>query len=163
MDFQLYQSEYLMHLDLELEHLDYTVPFLEYFKQKLENKPLTIVGSGNQKRDFLFVTDVTKAFAAAMSKRTEIYNLGANKPQTINKLAKLISNNFEYIPKRPGEPNCTWANINKIKSHLNWKPLWDLSMGSEMIKQIDYWKKAPLWDKKSIKKATKQWFSICNE
>ena len=139
----------------------YGAVFGVFLKQKLENKPLTIVGSGNQKRDFLFVTDVTKAFlAAAMSKRTgEIYNLGANKPQTINKLAKLISNNFEYIPKRPGEPNCTWANINKIKSHLNWKPIVGFENGvSEMIKQIDYWKKAPLWDKKSIKKATKQWF-----
>ena len=85
----------------------------------------------------------------------EIYNLGANKPQTINKLAKLISDNFQHIPKRPGEPNCTWANINKIKSHLNWNPIVGFEHGvSEMIKLIDLWKKAPLLDKKSINKAT---------
>ena len=139
----------------------YGAVFGVFLKQKLKNKALTIVGSGNQKRDFLYITDVTKAFyAAAVSRKVgEIYNLGASKPQTVNQLAKIISDKITYIPKRPGEPFCTWANINKIKSHLKWKPRVNFEEGvKEMIKNIDHWKKAPLWNKKSIKKATKDWF-----
>ena len=74
-------------------------------------------------------------------------------------MAKLIGNKVIYIPKRPGEPDCTWANINKIKKDLKWKPEISFEEGvSEMIKNIDHWKDAPLWNKKSIKNATKLWF-----
>ena len=95
-----------------------------FLKQHLEKKPLTIVGNGKQKRDFLYVTDVAEAFyLAAKTKRNgEIYNLGANKPISINKLASLIGGKKVYLPKRPGEPDCTWADTNKIKKHLKWVP-----------------------------------------
>lgn len=139
----------------------YGAVFGVFLKQKLANKPLTVVGNGDQKRDFLYVTDVVKAFYLAAKRNVsgQIYNLGASKPQTINKLAKLIGNKVIYIPKRPGEPDCTWANINKIKKDLKWKPEISFEEGvSEMIKNIDHWKDAPLWNKKSIKNATKLWF-----
>lgn len=139
----------------------YGAVFGVFLKQKLEKKPLTIVGSGKQKRDFLYVTDVVKAFfaAAKSSKSGEIYNLGASNPQTIEKLAEIISSKRISIPKRPGEPECTWANINKIKRHLNWKPTVNFETGvKEMLKNIGHWKNAPLWNRKSIKKATKDWF-----
>ena len=88
-------------------------------KQILRNKPLTIVGDGNQKRDFIHVKDLVKAFYfIAISKRQgKIYNVGSGKPISVLKIAKMLSKNFEFIPKRPGEPNITHANINKIKTY----------------------------------------------
>ena len=139
----------------------YGAVFGVFLKQNLENKPLTIVGDGKQRRDFLYVSDVAKAFyLAAKSKNNgQIYNLGANKPITILKLANLIGGKKIYLPKRPGEPNCTWANIKKIKKDLKWKPEVPFEEGvKHMLNDIQSWKKAPLWDKRSIKKATKTWF-----
>ena len=102
----------------------YGAVFGVFFKQKLAGKPFTVVGDGTQRRDFLYVTDVARAFlAAAESPLTgEIWNLGAGNPQTINRLVELIGGTVEYIPKRPGEPDCTWADISKIQHQLHWQP-----------------------------------------
>ena len=68
-------------------------------------------------------------------------------------------NNIIYIPDRPGEPRITHANINLIKKDLNWSPKISLKKGiKEMLKNIDYWKSAPLWTKSKINNATKNWF-----
>lgn len=139
----------------------YGAVFGVFFKQVLSKKPLTIVGNGKQKRDFLFVTDVCEAFfkAATTKHKGEIYNLGAGNPTEVMKLAKLLSSKFIFLPKRPGEPNCTWANINKIKKQLSWKPKVNFERGVKiMLKDIYEWKDAPLWNKNNIKKATKTWF-----
>jgi len=64
-----------------------------------------------------------------------------------------------YIPKRPGEPDCTWAEIAKIQRDLNWAPKVSFEEGvSNILENIDYWKEAPLWDPDSIAKATEGWF-----
>ncbi len=139
----------------------YGAVFGVFLKQKIENQPLTVVGDGNQKRDFLYVTDVAKGFLASAQseKKGEIYNIGAGNPQTINKLTKLIGGKVEYLPKRPGEPDCTWADITKIKKDLNWSPKISFEEGvNKMIDDIQSWKDAPLWNKKNIDIATKTWF-----
>ena len=139
----------------------YGAVFGVFLKQKLKNKPLTIVGNGSQRRDFLYVTDVANAFyLLSKSKYTNnIYNVGADKPVKIMKLAKCLSDNFQFIPKRPGEPDCTWANISKIKKHTGWKPKISFITGVKiMLENIKDWNNAPLWDVKSINKATKTWF-----
>ena len=142
---------------------DHNCPFWAicvFLKQKLSNYPLTIVGNGKQKRDFLYISDVCEAFyKAAISKyKNEIFNLGRGKAETINYLSSLISNKKKYIKWRPGEPFKTEANINKIKKYLKWKPKIDLRFGiNEVLKNIDYWKNAPLWTQKKIKLATKNW------
>ena len=140
----------------------YGAVFGVFFKQKLENKPLTLVGNGLQKRDFLNVKDVANAFykSAISKKKNEIYNLGSGKPKKIIDLIKLLgSNKIVKLPKRPGEPDCTWADIKKIKRQINWKPNISFKYGvNEMLSNIENWKNAPLWDKKNIKKATKTWF-----
>ena len=133
-----------------------------FFAQKLSNKPLTIVGSGNQKRDFIYISDVVDAFILASKKNIsgEVINIGSGKPRTIKELANLIcSNKKSNLPKRPGEPDCTWANIYKANKLLGWKPKVKLEIGvNHLIKNICYWKNAPVWNKRSIKKATKSWF-----
>ena len=98
----------------------YGAVFGVFLKQKLEGKPFTVVGVGTQSRDFLYASDVANAFylAAESARVGEIYNLGAGNPQSVNRLIELLGGPVIHIPKRPGEPDCTWADITKIKSQL---------------------------------------------
>ena len=144
----------------------YGAVFGVFFKQKLSKKPFTIVGDGNQKRDFVYVTDVARAFylAAITEKNNQIYNLGAGNPQSINKLVELIGGDKIHLPKRPGEPEITYANINKISKELGWSPLVNFEDGvKKMMAEISNWKEAPLWDKDSIEEATKIWFKYMQD
>lgn len=66
---------------------------------------------------------------------------------------------FVYVPKRPGEPECTFADISKIKADLNWLPKVPIEEGvDEVLKNIEYWRDAPVWTPNSIDIATKDWF-----
>lgn len=139
----------------------YGAVFGVFFKQKLAGSPLTIVGDGNQSRDFVYVTDVAKAFLAAAEKPivSERFNIGGGNPQTISYLANLIGGEKTYIPKRPGEPEVTHADISKAKILLGWSPIVSFQEGvHEMMKDIDAWENAPLWNVDSIAEATKTWF-----
>lgn len=139
----------------------YGAVFGVFLRQKLGGKPYTVVGDGTQKRDFLYVTDVARAFlAAAETERVgRIYNLGAGKPQSVNRLIELLGGEKTYIPRRPGEPDCTWADITRITTELGWKPQVSFEEGvAKIVANIDYWRNAPLWDAVSIAKATKTWF-----
>jgi UDP-glucose 4-epimerase len=134
-----------------------------FLKQKLEGRPYTVVGDGSQSRDFVYVTDVAKAFYLAAKSEFEgqIYNLGAGNPQSISKLVKILQGEVVNIPKRPAEPDITWANISKISNHLDWRPEVSFEEGiSKMLKEQGYWEKAPLWDPKSISEATQSWFEF---
>lgn len=139
----------------------YGAVFGVFLKQKIAGKPFTVVGDGTQTRDFLYVTDVARAFLAAAEtdKRGEVYNLGAGHPQSVNKLVSLLSGESVSLPKRPGEPDCTHANITKITTELGWEPKVSFEEGVHLLmKNIDYWREAPLWDQQSIAKATENWF-----
>lgn len=139
----------------------YGAVFGVFLRQMLANKPLTVVGDGSQKRDFLYVTDVARAFlaAAATNMSGQIWNLGAGNPKSVLQLVKLLGGEVIFIPKRPGEPDCTHANIEKIKRELNWSPSISFESGvAQTVKNIEYWKDAPLWDPASIESATKAWF-----
>ncbi len=139
----------------------YGAVFGVFFKQKLAGKPFTVVGDGTQGRDFLYVTDVARAFLAAAETEHmgEIYNLGAGNPQTVNRLVELLGGEVVYIPKRPGEPDCTWADIGKITGKLGWAPQVSFEDGvGRMTAEIENWRDAPLWDPASIEQATKTWF-----
>ena len=120
-------------------------------------------GDGTQSRDFLYVTDVAQAFykAAKSAQVGEIYNLGAGNPQTVNRLVELLGGPVMHIPKRPGEPNCTWADITKIKTQLGWAQQISFEEGVQhILDNIEYWRNAPLWDPETIAQATKTWFAM---
>lgn len=139
----------------------YGAVFGVFFRQKLAKKPFTVVGDGSQTRDFLYVTDVARAFLAAVETEHvgRIWNLGAGNPQSVNRLVELIGGPVTYLPKRPGEPDCTWADITAITRDLDWRPLTSFEEGvGRMMAEIVVWKDAPLWDSASIAKATKTWF-----
>lgn len=140
----------------------YGAVFGVFLRQKLANKPFTVVGDGTQRRDFLYVTDVAEAFFAAgtTSILGGIWNLGAGNPQSVNRLVELLGGEKIHIPKRPGEPDCTWADISKITAELKWAPKVSFEEGvSRILANIDYWRDAPLWDVSSIAQATKTWFA----
>ncbi len=132
-----------------------------FLAQKINNKPFTVVGDGEQTRDFTYVTDVANALLMTMESKItgEIFNIGSGKTVSINYLTELLEGRKVYIPKRPGEPDITFADIAKIKKKLNWKPTISIEMGvKEILKNIDYWKDAPVWTPKKIQEVTKVWF-----
>ena len=141
----------------------YGAVFGVFLAQKLAGKPLTIVGDGSQTRDFTYVTDVANAFlkAAQSDSVNEIFNVGSKKTYAINQLASLLGGEITYIPKRPGEPDCTFADTKKIESSLNWSPEVSFEQGvKNMLEDISFWKDAPVWDSESIREATEEWFSL---
>lgn len=139
----------------------YGAVFGVFLAQLLSNKPLTVVGNGKQSRDFTYVTDVAKAMkkAAFSRKKNYILNVGSGKSVSINQIVKLLECDYVNIPKRPGEPDKTFADITKIKKILNWEPKIDINKGvKKLLQDINYWKDAPVWTPKKIDKATKLWF-----
>ncbi|MEQ8786734.1 MAG: GDP-mannose 4,6-dehydratase [Pirellulaceae bacterium] len=140
----------------------YGAVFGVFLKQLLAGSPLTVVGDGTQTRDFVFVTDLARAFYAAADTEHcgEVFNIGAGKPQSVNRLVELLNvKEKAHLPKRPGEPDCTWADISKAERLLGWKPEVSFEKGvSIMLENVEYWRNAPLWDVKSIEAATKTWF-----
>jgi UDP-glucose 4-epimerase len=140
----------------------YGAVFGVFLAQKLAGKPLTIVGDGSQRRDFLYVTDVARAFLAAAETEISgrVYNAGAGNPQPVNRLAELLGGPRVHIPRRPGEPDCTWADISRIRAELGWEPRVTFEEGVRaMLANIDYWREAPVWDPASIAEATRGWFT----
>ena len=121
----------------------YGAVFGVFLAQKLANKPLTIVGNGNQTRDFIHVYDLVRGIIkAALSRKVgKIYNIGGGKEIQVNKIAKLIGGKKIHIPKRPGEPNRSLADISKIKKDLNWQPKIKIEEGvKDLLRKIHYWK-----------------------
>ncbi|RMD60587.1 MAG: NAD-dependent epimerase/dehydratase family protein [Alphaproteobacteria bacterium] len=133
-----------------------------FLRQKLAGAPFTVVGDGTQSRDFAYVTDVARAFflAAETDRVGEVWNVGSNNPQTVNRLVELLGGGpVEYLPKRPGEPDVTWADTGKIERELGWKPEVSFEEGiARIIENIDYWRDAPLWTAETIDAATRTWF-----
>lgn len=101
-----------------------------FMRQHQANQPLTIVGDGEQRRDFIHVDDVVQANINAMNYVAQeddnyfgtVFNVGAGINHSVNEIAALISDNVKYIPPRVGEARTTKANNDKIRSVLNWSP-----------------------------------------
>ena len=142
----------------------YGAVFGVFLAQKLAGKPYTIVGTGEQTRDFTYVTDIVDAFITAAKSDVvgERFNVGSEHTYSVNRLVELIGGKdaeIVHIPKRPGEPDCTWADTSKINKLLNWHPKVTLEEGVQhVLDNIDYWKKAPVWTPETIKDATADWF-----
>lgn len=139
----------------------YGAVFGVFLAQKLAGRPFTVVGDGTQTRDFTYVTDVADAFVTAASSGVvnEVFNVGSGNTYSINKLVSLLGGEIVYIPKRPGEPDCTFAETTKIRRQLGWRSKVSFEAGvREIMKNIDYWREAPVWTPDSITEATKDWF-----
>lgn len=141
----------------------YGAVFGVFLAQLLADQPLTIVGDGQQARDFTYVSDVVDALicAAASNISGEVFNVGSGRePVAVNRLVALLgAKKTVRIPKRPGEPNITWADVNKIQGRLQWQAKIPIEEGvARMLENIDYWKEAPVWTPDTIAEATQVWF-----
>lgn len=141
----------------------YGAVFGVFLAQLLASKPLTIVGDGQQTRDFTFVSDVVDAVITAANSDVsgEIFNVGSGRdPVSVNRIVELLgANETTFIPKRPGEPDTTWADTAKIHSQLNWQAKVPIEQGVKiMLENIDYWREAPVWTPETIADATSVWF-----
>jgi len=139
----------------------YGAVFGVFLAQKNAGKPYTVVGDGTQTRDFTYVTDAVDALvrAAESDASGEVLNVGSGGTYSVNRLVELLGGQKEHIPKRPGEPDSTFADISKIKKLLNWEPKVSFEEGVKlMLERLEDWKEAPVWTKESIGEATKDWF-----
>jgi len=139
----------------------YGAVFGVFLAQKLAGQPFTVVGDGTQTRDFTFVTDVVNAcvMAAESDLAGEVMNVGSGNTHSVNRLVELLGGEVIYIPKRPGEPDCTLADITKIRRLMGWEPQVSFEEGVRiMLEHIDYWREAPVWTPDKIAEATQDWF-----
>jgi UDP-glucose 4-epimerase len=144
----------------------YGAVFGVFLAQKLAGRPYTVVGDGTQTRDFTFVTDVVEAFvAAAGSDLTgDVFNVGSGGTYAVNHLVELLGGDVVRVPKRPGEPDCTFAETAKIQRALGWRPKVPFEDGVRvMLSCIDDWREAPVWEPASIAEATREWFTYLGE
>ncbi len=144
----------------------YGAVFGVFLAQKLAGKPFTIVGDGEQTRDFTFVTDVVDAFvkAAAADVSGEIFNIGSGGTYSINHLIDILGGEKVHIPKRPGEPDSTFADISRIREKLGWSPSVSFEDGvAIMLENIDGWHDAPVWGPEAIADATQDWFKYLGD
>lgn len=142
----------------------YGAVFGVFLAQLLAGQALTIVGDGEQTRDFTFVSDAVDALirASESDKSGEIYNVGSGQPVSVNELVRLLgSPPSVHIPRRPGEPDCTWADIEKIRRELGWEPKVAFAHGVRiMLDNIEYWRDAPVWTPSRIAEAASDWFKF---
>jgi UDP-glucose 4-epimerase len=140
----------------------YGAVFGVFLAQMKAGKPVTIVGDGTQTRDFTFVTDVVDAVvkAAESGVSGKVFNVGSGDTYSILRLVQLLgAQNVVHVPKRPGEPDCTFADISRIKNEIGWSASIPFADGVRtMLEHIDYWKDAPVWTPDSISEATRDWF-----
>ncbi len=139
----------------------YGAVFGVFLAQKLNGKPYTVVGDGKQTRDFTYVTDVAEAFVSAAESplSAEVMNVGSGNHYSVNRLVELLGGPVVHIPKRPGEPDCTFADTAKIRRLLDWAPKVSFEEGvRRMLERLDDWRDAPVWEPASINKATASWF-----
>lgn len=108
-------------------------PVISIFnRQKNNNEPLTIVGDGEQRRDFTHVYDVVNANILAATKDIDkkflgtIFNVGTGKNYSINEIAAMFDHDTKNIPARLGESRITLANIDKTKTILEWNPKFNI-------------------------------------
>tara|TARA_R110002167_G_scaffold249937_2_gene456083 strand:+ start:219 stop:1238 length:1020 start_codon:yes stop_codon:yes gene_type:complete len=140
----------------------YGAVFGVFLAQLLAGKPLTIVGDGEQTRDFTYVGDIADAVVAAAGSDVdgEVFNVGTGASVSINRLVELLgAAEAVHIPKRPGEPDCTCADVSRIRARLGWQSAVPIEDGVRiMLENIDYWRDAPVWTSDRIAEATTDWF-----
>jgi UDP-glucose 4-epimerase len=144
----------------------YGAVFGVFLAQKLAGKPFTVVGDGEQTRDFTFVTDVVDAFVRAADSDVvgEIMNVGSGQTYSINRLVQLLGGEVVHVPTRPGEPNCTFALTERITRLLQWHPKVTFEEGvRQMLASIEQWRTAPVWEPDTIAVATEKWFTYLDK
>ncbi len=144
----------------------YGAVFGVFLAQKLAGKPYTVVGDGEQTRDFTYVSDVADAFLTVSESDIsgEALNVGSGGSYSINSLIDLLGGEKMYIPKRPSEPDQTFADISRIQARTGWRAKVEFEDGvRRMLEHIDNWSDAPVWTPDMIANATSGWFKYLSK
>ncbi len=144
----------------------YGAVFGVFLAQKLAGKPFTVVGDGTQTRDFTYVTDVADAFVTAADSDVagEVFNVGSGDHYSVNRLIGQLGGEVVHIPRRPGEPDVTFADIRKIQDMLGWCAKVPFDEGvKRMLEHIELYRDAPVWEPDAIAEATADWFRYLGE
>jgi UDP-glucose 4-epimerase len=140
----------------------YGAMFGVFLAQLLAGEPITIVGDGTQSRDFTFVSDVAEALATAAASDASglVLNVATGQDVSVNRIVELLgAGEVTHIPKRPGEPDQTLADVSRIQATLGWSAKVGIDEGvAIMLDNIDYWRDAPVWTPDRIAEATRDWF-----
>ncbi len=139
----------------------YGAVFGVFLAQKLAGKPFTVVGDGSQSRDFTYVSDVADAFvtAAASDLSGEALNVGSGGHYSVNRLVELLGGDVVHVPRRPGEPDVTFADTARIEALLGWHARVPFDEGvKRMLAEIELYRDAPVWEPDTIAEATADWF-----
>ena len=140
----------------------YGAVFGVFLAQKLAGRAYTVVGDGKQTRDFTYVSDIVDGLVAGANSGVsgEAINLGSGGTYSVNRLVELLGGPVEHIPKRPGEPDCTFADTSKARRLLNWTASVPFDEGvRRMLDHLEDWRDAPVWDAAAIASATRSWFA----
>jgi len=118
---------------------EYSLVIGKFLKQRMDGKPLTIFGDGNQSRGFSYVSDVAAAAIAAMMSQkvsgSEVINVGSTTGVTVNRIAELVGGERQYLPPRAGDVLHTKADLTRAKELLGWEPKVDFDTGLQKVKE----------------------------
>ncbi|MGD2251430.1 MAG: SDR family oxidoreductase [Anaerolineales bacterium] len=141
----------------------YGAVFGIFLAQKLANKPFTVIGDGNQSRDFVYVSDVVTAFieTAQSDVAGEAMNVGSGSSTSINRVIELLGGQALHIPERPVDPHSSLADITKIRSLIGWEPEVSFEQGiSVLLENIDDWREARVWTADAMAEATRDLYDL---
>lgn len=140
--------------------------FSTILPQKFNGKPVITIGNGEQRRDFVYVTDVTRAFLAAADSNVvnEVFNIGQGESVSVKHILHLLDikeENIMRLPDRPGEPKETRALIQKANRMLGWEPRVSFDEGLAcMTADTDYWKAGRVWTWEESVETQKEWYNL---
>lgn len=118
----------------------YAMVIPTFLDQKQNGEPMTIVGDGEQTRDYVHVKDVVEANMSVWKSDVgggEVFNIGSGIQVSVNEIADIIGGETQHVPERPGEIRYSCADISKAKKELGWEPEIDFEQGMEQLKE--YW------------------------
>ena len=139
----------------------YGAVFGVFLAQKLAGEPFTVIGDGEQTRDFTFVSDIVDACVKAAKSEVQdmAINIGSGGTYSVNRLTELLGGAVIHIPERPGEPKSTFADTTLARVRLGWEAKVSFEDGvAAVVDEIDYWRNAPVWTPDSIALASSGWF-----
>ncbi|ACB62276.1 NAD-dependent epimerase/dehydratase [Exiguobacterium sibiricum 255-15] len=107
-----------------------------FIEQALDGQPLTVFG--DPVRDFTYIDDITRGMEQALeAKATGIFNLGANRPESVRDLAAMLSERFNVpvrsAPARIGDVSMTWSNTDAARQTFGYVPSFTLADGIEQM------------------------------
>jgi UDP-glucose 4-epimerase len=136
---KLYRKVYNMNIEIcrfynvygpyEIVEGDYSAIIGKWRYQISNNKPVTIVGDGNQRRDFTWIGDIIDGLikvAFSQEKHEDAWELGSGFNYSINELYEIFNERFHidcmYVPDQPGNYRKTLRENDDTINRLKWQP-----------------------------------------